>query len=75
MNQLLTNNMKSLQSFGYNTISGQPAIFQLLSHQNKQTWKIFNASADTIYLQMNFYINGFQKPLQLSEIIVELPFM
>ena len=22
-----------------------------------------------------FYINGFQKPLQLAEIIVELPFM
>ena len=26
-------------------------------------------------LTNEFYINGFQKPLQLTEIIVELPFM
>ena len=55
-------------------ISGQPAIFIAIesSITDMETFQCFRGHNP---LTNEFYTNGFQKPLQLTEIIVELPFM
>ena len=61
-----------LQSFG--CLSGQPAIF-IAIESSITDMETFQCFCGHNLLTNEFYTNGFQKPLQLAEIIVELPFM
>ena len=55
-------------------ISGQPAIF-IAIESSITDMETFQCFCGHNLLTNEFYTNGFQKPLQLTEIIVELPFM